>query len=69
MSKTWLRLMSVVVVASGLSLGLGCEKEEPTLGEQLDSAVEKTEEGVEDAAEKAGDALENAGDAVNDATK
>ena len=52
-------ILAVSVVALGLS---ACGKnEEPTVGQRLDSAVEKTEQAAADARAKTESAMENAG--------
>ena len=69
MVSKWTRLMLAVAVVATLGLGFGCEKEEPTPGQQLDKAMEEGKEGAADAGDAAGKAIEDAGNAVQDAAK
>ena len=63
------RIASVLAV-SALALGLAaCSKnEEPTVGQRMDSAVEKTEQAAADARVKAGSAMQSAENTAKDAT-
>ena len=69
MTRKFTSALLAAVLMAGLSLGAGCEKEEPTIGEQLDGALENAGEKADQAAEDAGDALENAGEKAQDAVK
>ena len=62
------RIASVLAV-SALALGLAaCSKtEEPTVGQRMDSAVEKTEQAAADARVKADNAMQNAENTAKDA--
>ena len=62
------RIASVLAV-SALALGLAaCSKtEEPTVGQRMDSAVEKTEQAAADARVKADNAMQNADNTGKDA--
>ena len=62
------RIASVLAV-SALALGLAaCSKtEEPTVGQRMDSAVEKTEQAAADARVKADNAMQNADNTAKDA--
>ena len=62
------RIASVLAV-SALALGLAaCSKtEEPTVGQRMDSAVEKTEQAAADARVKADNAMQSAENSANDA--
>ena len=62
------RIASVLAV-SALALGLAaCGKtEEPTVGQRMDSAVEKTEQAAADARVKADNAMQNADNTAKDA--
>ena len=62
------RIASILAV-SALALGLAaCGKtEEPTVGQRMDSAVEKTEQAAADARVKADNAMQNADNTAKDA--
>ena len=62
------RIASILAV-SALALGLAaCGKtEEPTVGQRMDSAVEKTEQAAADARVKADNAMQNAENTAKDA--
>ena len=62
------RIASVLAV-SALALGLAaCSKtEEPTVGQRMDSAVEKTEQAAADARVKADNAMQSAENSAKDA--
>ena len=62
------RIASVLAV-SALALGLAaCSKtEEPTVGQRMDSAAEKTEQAAADARVKADNAMQSAENSANDA--
>lgn len=57
-----MRVLLAVLVAAMFGLA-GCEKKE-TPGQQLDQAIEKTEEAAQDAKEEADKAVEEAKEAV-----
>lgn len=54
--------IATILAVSALALGLSAcgKKEEPTVGQRLDSAVEKTEQAAAEARAKAASAMENA---------
>lgn len=54
--------IATILAVSALALGLSAcgKKEEPTVGQRLDSAVEKTEQAAAEARAKAESAMENA---------
>ncbi|BEP91639.1 hypothetical protein GmRootA79_00230 [Acidovorax sp. A79] len=54
--------IATILAVSALALGLSAcgKKEEPTVGQRLDSAVEKTEQAAADARAKAESAMQNA---------
>lgn len=62
--------IGTLAAAAALALGLAaCNKaEEPTAGQRLDSAIEKTEQAAQDAKEKMQSAASQAGDATRSAT-
>ncbi|MBV7426842.1 BON domain-containing protein [Acidovorax sp. sif1233] len=63
------RIASILAV-SALALGLSAcgKKDEPTVGQRLDSAVEKTEQAAADARMKAESAMQNAESSAKKAT-
>ena len=63
-----LRMLLVLVAVLGLTLG-GCEKKEPTIGEQIDQAKQEAEAAAEEAQPAAEDAAEDAEDVAKDAEK
>ena len=70
MSQRHMHRVASILAVSALALGLSAcgKREDTTVGQRLDSAVEKTEQAAADARVKAEGAMQNAESAAKDAT-
>lgn len=56
-----LSALTVLILLAGVSLSVGCDDKSGTIGDKLDTAIDKGSEKVKDAKEKGKNALKNAG--------